>query len=140
MSAGDVGRNVDPSEGEVAQRAGGTVLFLLEEDVTPPLVVLCASLRIANVPVLCIVLSMLLIDVIAIGLVVISVVHGTSLPVLNLHIPNIFFARQPTGYLQERSSNTPRRHHPWRRGSAVQGIGEDQVHCKWRAQFCVLQY
>ena len=78
MSAGDVGRNVDPSEGEVAQRAGGTVLFLLEEDVTPPLVVLCASLRIANVPVLCIVLSMLLIDVIAIGLVVISVVHEIS--------------------------------------------------------------
>ena len=100
MSAGDVGRNVDPSEGEVAQRTGGAVLFLLEEDVTPPLVVLCASLRIANVPVLCIVLSMLLIDVIAIGLVVISVVHGTSLPVLNLHIPNIFFARQPTDYLQ----------------------------------------
>ena len=88
MSAGDVGRNVDPSEGEVAQRTGGTVLFLLEEDVTPPLVVLCASLCIANVPVLCIVLSMLLIDVLAIGLVVISVVH--EILVFNIYL--IFFS------------------------------------------------
>jgi hypothetical protein len=77
-----VGRNVDPSEGEVAQRTGGPILFLLEEDVATPLVVLraspCASLCIANVPMLCIILSMLLIDVLAIGLVVIPVVHDIS--------------------------------------------------------------
>jgi hypothetical protein len=78
VSAGDVGRNVDPSEGEVAQRTGGPILFLLEEDVATPLVVLRASLCIANVPMLCIILSMLLIDVLAIGLVVIPVVHDIS--------------------------------------------------------------
>ena len=43
------------------------------------------------IPMFGIVLSMLLIDVLAIGLVVISVVHE----ILVKHIPNIFFARQP---------------------------------------------
>ena len=43
------------------------------------------------IPMFCIVLSMLLIDVLAIGLVVISVVHE----ILVLTCTHIFFARQP---------------------------------------------
>ena len=48
--------------------------------------VLCASLCIMLIPMFGIVLSMLLIDVLAIGQVVISVVHE----MLVYHIPNIF--------------------------------------------------
>ena len=50
--------------------------------------VLCASLCIMLIPMFCIVLSMLLIDVLAIGLVVISVVH--EILVFNIYL--IFFS------------------------------------------------
>ena len=50
--------------------------------------VLCASLRIVLIPMFCIVLLMLLIDVLAIGLVVISVVHE----ILVFNIYPIFFS------------------------------------------------
>ena len=75
MAAGHVPWDVDAPKGQVAQRAGSAIVLLLEQNVAALLLILRPSRRVASLAMLCIIVTVLLIDVLAVGLVVDSVVH-----------------------------------------------------------------